>query len=167
MDLPLPLAALLGSSGAFGAIFARHTLLRRTLDVRRMQGPSVTVIYDGGSSLCERFARNLPTRFLGQMEIRDSRADPSLRRQLIAAGFNPEVGVIVLGEQHSLQGSKAVQWLARRTVPGVLWTVPDLLFASSLVHLLYPLLRGIRRLQLWSLDLPRLDLGPATKASSD
>ena len=117
----------------------------------------LTLVYDGGCPFCRHFAlRSELVGGLPALEIRDGRADPTLRRQLKARGLDLAHGAVLLEGDQAWHGAAAIAELCRRLQPsdGLLQLLRLLFAATPRARRLYPLLLWARRMALQWKGLP-------------
>ncbi len=120
--------------------------------------PSAPVlVFDGGCPFCRHFAQLSELRSgIPGLQIRDGRADHSLRRQLSQRGYTLGAGAVLLVGEQVLHGAAAIQWLCARMVPSaaLLQLLAPLFASPARARRLYPLLLLARRGALALRGLP-------------
>lgn len=115
------------------------------------------LVFDGGCVFCRHFATLSELRSgIPGLEIRDGRADQTLRRQLAACGYALHQGAVLLLDDEVLHGAAAIQWLCARMAPSstLLQLLGPLLATPQRATRLYPLLLLARRAALALRGLP-------------
>jgi predicted DCC family thiol-disulfide oxidoreductase YuxK len=112
---------------------------------------TVVLVYDGGCPFCRHFA--LRSELVGGvpgLAIRDGRADPALRSELNARGFNLARGAVLLDGDQTWHGAEAIAELCSRLQPSdpLLAVLRQLFAAPPQARCLYPLLLWARRMAL-------------------
>ena len=118
---------------------------------------SLTLVYDGGCPFCRHFAlRSELTGGIPDLEIRDGRAERTLRRELRRRGMNLANGAVLLEGERAWHGSAAIAELTRRMRPGdpLLKLLRGLFQDDARSTLFYPGLLLARRLSLTARGLP-------------
>ena len=117
----------------------------------------LTLVYDGGCPFCRHFAlRSELTGGIPDLEIRDGRAEQTLRRELRRRGMNLANGAVLLEGERAWHGSAAIAELTRRMRPGdpLLKLLRGLFQDDARSTLFYPGLLLARRLSLTARGLP-------------
>ena len=118
---------------------------------------SLVLVYDGGCPFCRHFAlRSELVGGLPDLQIRDGRADHSLRTQLKARGLDLARGAVLLEGDQAWHGADAIAELCQRLQPSdpLLALLGQLFSAPSRSRQLYPLLLWARRTALQWKCLP-------------
>ena len=118
---------------------------------------SLVLVYDGGCPFCRHFAlRSELVGGLPDLQIRDGRADHSLRTQLKARGLDLARGAVLLEGDQAWHGADAIAELCQRLQPSdpLLALLGQLFSAPSRSRQLYPLLLWARRTALQWKGMP-------------
>ncbi|MBM5797767.1 MAG: DUF393 domain-containing protein [Cyanobacteria bacterium K_Offshore_0m_m2_072] len=121
---------------------------------------SLQLVYDGACPFCRHFAlRAELAGGLPQLQLRDARRDPGIRRQLRLQRLDLARGAVLLDGRQAWHGSAAIAEICRRMHPSdALLALLRLLFRSpQRARRLYPLLLLARR---WALRLQGLTENP-------
>ena len=118
---------------------------------------ALVLVYDGGCPFCRHFA--LRTELVGglpDLQIRDGRADHSLRTQLKARGLDLARGAVLLQGDQAWHGAEAIAELCQRLQPSdpLLALLGQLFSVPPRSRQLYPLLLWARRMALQWKGLP-------------
>lgn len=118
----------------------------------------LTIYYDGDCPFCSAYMRMLDLRrTVGDVELIDARSgDPKLRR-LVAAGFDPDQGMVVDHGGRLLHGAEAMQLLSVLSRKGGI--LRAIMRSPRRAALVYPVLKAGRRLTLMALRRDRLRSG--------
>ena len=119
------------------------------------------LVFDGGCVFCRHFAELSELRSgIANLQIRDGRADQTLRQELERRGFRLRDGAVVLDGDRVLHGADAMAWLCCRMTPSaaLLQVLAPWMAGHRRARLIYPLLLVARRL---ALSLRGLPLDPA------
>lgn len=109
------------------------------------------LVFDGGCLFCRHFAELSELRSgIAGLQIRDGRADSTLRRSLARRGCRLRDGAVLIDGERLLHGAEAIQWLCARMTPSaaLLRLLAPLLASPQRVRRLYPLLLLARRAAL-------------------
>ena len=124
----------------------------------------LTLVYDGGCPFCRHFAlRSELVGGLPDLEIRDGRAEDSLRAQLKQRGLDLARGAVLLEGDQAWHGAEAIAQLCGRLRPSdpLLALLRQLFAAPPQARRLYPLLLWARRQALhWQGLLEDPDASP-------
>jgi predicted DCC family thiol-disulfide oxidoreductase YuxK len=115
------------------------------------------LVYDGGCLFCRHFAQLSELRSgIPGLQIRDGRADHTLRADLARRGFPLRDGAVLIDGDQVLHGAAAITWLCARMTPSapLLALLAPLFAEASRARRLYPLLLLARRLALAVRGLP-------------
>ena len=115
------------------------------------------LVFDGGCPFCRHFAELSELRGgIPGLQIRDGRAETTLRRELARRGFHLRDGAMVIVGERVWHGAEAIQWLCARMTPSaaLLQTLAPLMGDGVRARRLYPLLLLARRLALGLRGLP-------------
>ncbi len=119
--------------------------------------PAPFLVFDGGCPFCRHFAELSELRSgIPGLQIRDGRAETSLRQELARRGFHLRDGAMVVDGERVWHGAEAIAWLCARMTPSaaLLRVLAPLLADGERARAVYPLLLLARRLALGLRGLP-------------
>ena len=118
---------------------------------------TLALVYDGGCPFCRQFALAAElTGGIPLLELRDGRADHTLRAALKARGLNLANGAVLLEGEQAWHGADAIAELCRRLAPSgpLLHLLRGLFSEPNRAKRIYPLLLLARRMALHWKGLP-------------
>ncbi len=121
----------------------------------------VTLIYDGDCPLCRALAQksHLEKAF-GLLRLIDAREHPTVLQAVMAQGYNLDQGFLVIVDNTTYFGEQALHQLALMSSRSILFNrlCYELFRYRWIATLLYPVLRQLRNLILFTTGRARLSL---------
>lgn len=120
----------------------------------------VTLVYDGECPLCRNYARLVKlNENVESIALVDARQDSPDRRQLTRNGYDLDRGMAVRVGDRLHFGADALSVLAQLSRRSDWFNRACFrLFRSRAISvLIYPLLRGVRNLVLWVMNIPQIN----------
>lgn len=109
--------------------------------------PELTLYYDGECPICKQYSIFLRIKKTHRLILKDARKSPELKAICENNHIDINDGIILLSETGEvLQAQKALLYLKNLTTNQNL--IYKIFISKSLIGLVYPLLKGFRRLLL-------------------
>ena len=119
----------------------------------------VTIVYDGECPLCRNYARLVKLdESVESIDLVDAREMSPIRRQLSDQGYDLDWGMAVRVDNQLYFGADALTALAGKSRRSDWFNRACFyLFRSREISVvIYPLLRGVRSLVLWVMNIPQI-----------
>jgi predicted DCC family thiol-disulfide oxidoreductase YuxK len=120
----------------------------------------ITIIYDGSCPVCDAYVRYTRLREALDIKLIDARQEPGMLRELAQYGLDLEEGMVVFFGGRRFHGADAMHLLATLTTRSGTWNRLNRWLFSNPRHsaLFYPALKQGRRILLWLLRRPPLQI---------
>ncbi len=128
--------------------------------MKSLQQKKIYIAYDGECPLCKNYARLIRIReVVGTLELIDARHPSDLVNEITLRGLDLDLGMVVKIEDDFFHGSDAIHALALlSTKNGFLNSCVSFMFQSkNTTAMMYPFLRGLRKIILWLMRIPMIN----------